>query len=345
MAKVNVGLDIGFSSIKVVSLDREKESSKLDHLGSIPTPMPGMLSDADTDLEAVAANIKKLFVATQIPEREIIAAIPESKVFTRVIDDLPYLTDAEITSAISYAAEEFIPMPIADVNLNWQILSRSDGKNKNTKTIVLVVASPKNIVAKYIKVLQMAGVRPRALETEIIAVTRSLVGNNPFSPATLIVQLGATTTDFAIVSKGLIWLTRSISSGGMALTRSLAQHFNFEILQAEEYKKTYGMNEDQLEGKVFEALKPIVDIIVGESKRVIQAFEAKYPQDPIKRVVLSGGGAKMPGLVIYFANNFGLEVQEADPWYSIVKDQGLISKLAQDAPSYSVAVGLALRED
>lgn len=342
MAKVNIGLDIGFSSIKVVSLAKERESSKLISLGSIPAPMPGMLSDADTDLEAVSSSIRKLLSATKIEEREIIAAIPESKVFTRIIDDLPYLTDAELTSAISYAAEEFIPMPIADVNLNWQILSRSDGKSKDTKTIVLVVASPKNIVTKYIKVLQMAGIKPKAIETEIIAVTRSLVGNNPFSPATLIVQLSATTTDFAIVSQGLIWLTRSISSGGMALTRSLAQHFNFEIAQAEEYKKVYGMNEDQLEGKVFEALKPIADIIVGESKRVIQAFEAKYPQNPIKRVVLSGGGAKMPGLILYFANSFGLEVQEADPWYSITKDKGLVSRLAQEAPNYSVAVGLAL---
>ncbi len=345
MAKTSVGLDIGYSTIKVVSLSKEKDTAKLISLGSIPAPSPGMLSDADNDLETVAANIKKLLSATSIQEREIVAALPESKVFTRIIDDLPYLTDNELSSAIRYAAEEFIPMQLSDVNLNWQVLLRSEGKDKNTRTVVLVVASPKNVVSKYIKVLEMAGIRPKALETEIIAVTRSLVGNNPFSPSTLIVQLGATTTDFAVVSKGLIWLTRSISTGGMALTRSLAQHFNFEILQAEEYKKVYGLLEDQLEGKVFEALKPIVDIIVGESKRVIQAFEAKYPQNPIKRVVLSGGGAKMPGLVIYFANNLALEVQEADPWFSITKDKGLTSKLSQDGPAYSVAAGLALRED
>ena len=345
MAKTTIGLDIGFSSIKVVSLEKIGEQFKLISLGSIPSPSPGMLSDADSDLEAVANSIRRLMAATHIEVREVIAALPESKVFTRVIDDLPYLTDSELSSAIRYAAEEFIPMPLIDVNLNWQILLRSDNKDKNTKTIVLVVASPKNAVSKYIKVLELTGVKPKALETEIIAVTRSLVGNNPFSPSTLIVQLGATTTDFATVSKGLIWLTRSISTGGSALTRSLAQHFNFEVSQAEEYKKVYGLLEDQLEGKVFEALKPVVDIIVEEGKRVIQAFEAKYPQNLIKRVVLSGGGAKMPGLVIYLANAIGVEVQEADPWYAISKDKALVSKLTQDAPSYSVAVGLALREE
>lgn len=344
MSKITVGLDIGFSSIKVVSLSKEKEQFKLVSLGTIASPHPGMIADNDTDLEVLANTIKKLLAAVKIESKDIIAALPESRVFTRVIDDLPYLTDNELSSAIRYAAEEFIPMALSDVNLNWQILVRSAPKDKNARTVVLVIASPKQAVAKYIKVLDMAGLRPRALETEVIAVTRSLVGNNPFSPSTLIMQLGATTTDFAAVSRGLIWFTRSISTGGMALTRSLAQHFSFEATQAEQYKKIYGLMEDQLEGKVFEALKPIVDIIAGEGKRVIQAFETKYPSDPIKRVVVSGGGAKMPGLVIYLANTLGLEVQEADPWYSIIKGKDSISKLAEDAPSYSVAVGLALRD-
>lgn len=345
MGKITVGLDIGFSSIKLAALSKEDKTFKLVSLGSIACPQPGMLSDVDKDLEAVSGVIRSLLSATKTEGKKVVAALPESKVFTRVIDDLPYLTDSELSSAIRYAAEEFIPMPLADVNLNWQVLFRSDKKSKDTKTIILVVASPKNIVAKYIKVLGMAEIRPAALETEIIAVTRSLVGNNPFSPTTLIVQLGTQTTDFAAVSKGLIWLTRSISTGGMALSRTLAQQFNFELTQAEEYKKVYGLLEDQLEGKVYESLKPIVDIIVGESKRVIQAFETKYTQNPIKRIVLSGGGAKMPGLVIYFANSLGLEVQEADPWFSITKQKDVTSKLSQDKSSYSVAVGLALRED
>ena len=345
MAKTVVGLDIGLSSIKVVSLSHDSGKFKLISLGTVPVQAPGIISDSEPDLEAVALSIKKLMTAAQISQKEVVAALSESRVFTRVIDDLPYLSDQELTSAIKYAAEEFIPMPLTDVNLNWQVLLRSDSKDKNTRTVVLVIASPKNVVGKYIKVLSFANLRPKALETEIIAVTRSLVGNNPFSPPSLIIQLGASTTDYATVSKGMIWLTRSISTGGMALTRALAQSFNFELVQAEEYKRVYGLLEDQLEGKVYESLRPIVDIIAQESKRMIQSFQTKYPQEGIKRVVLSGGGAKMPGLVIYLANALGMEVQEADPWYQIIKDKSLVSKLAQDAPSYSVAVGLALRED
>ncbi len=343
MPKVVVGLDIGFSSIKAVELSHENNQARLVSLGSIPSPQPGVVSDSDVDLETVAVAIKKLLSAARIENKEIMVALPESKVFTRVIDDLPFLNDNELASAIRYASEEFIPLALDEVNLNWQVLSRSNPKEKDARTVVFVVASPKNIVNKYIKILDMAGLRMKSLETEIIAASRALVGSNPFSPSTLIIQLGATTTDFSVVSKGLIWLTRSISTGGMALTRALAQQLNFEFLQAEEYKKVYGLREDQLEGKVFAILKPIIDVILGETKRVIQAFEAKYPNNSIKRVVLSGGGAKMPGLVIYLATSLGLEVQEADPWYLISKDKALVSKLTQDAPSYSVAVGLALR--
>lgn len=355
MPKITIGLDIGDTSIKVVSLSHDGSQSRLVSLGSISTPQPGVVSDSDIELEAVASAIKKLLIAAKVDGKDIITALPESKVFSRVIDDLPYLSDNELPSTIRYASEEFIPMPLDEVNLNWQVLFRSNQVNslnpkekssptRQTKTVVFVVASPKNLVEKYIKVLAMANLKPKALETEIIASSRSLVGSNPFSPNSLIVQMGTTTTDLAVVSKGLIWMTRSISTGGMALTRSLAQHFNFELSQAEEYKKVYGLLEDQLEGKVVEVLRPLIDLIVGEIKRVIQAFQTKYPGNNIKRIVLSGGGAKMPGLVIYLANTLGLEVQEADPWYLVAKDKSIATKLAAEAPLYSVAVGLALRQ-
>ncbi len=339
--KTAIGIDIGSSVIKVVALNHDSNPPSVISLGSIATPQPGMMSDAGVELESVANALKKLLSSAKIEKKEVITALPESKVFTRVIDDLPYLTDKELLSAIRYAAEEFIPMPVTEVDLNWQVLSRA--KDKKGRTIVFVVASPKAVINKYVTVLTMAGLKPIALETEIIASTRSLVGNNPFSPTTLILQMGSTTTDFAVVSQSLILLTRSISTGGSALTRALAQEFNFEMPQAEEYKKVYGLLQDQLEGKVFEGLKPVMEVIIDETRRVIQAFQMKNPQNPIKRVVLSGGGAKLPGLVLYLANNLGLEVQEADPWFFTKRDESLKAKLAQEGPLYSVAAGLALR--
>lgn len=339
-ADFTIGLDIGSSSIKAVVLSHKGKQVKLFSFGSVAAPSPGILSDADIDLEAEAKVIKNLLASIKALGTSVVIALPESKIFTRVVSDLPFLSDEELSPAIRYSAEEFVPLPADQVDLYWQVISRSKPQNN---THVFVVASPKNTVKKYLKVLEMAKLTPLALETELIAATRALVENNPYAPTTLIVQLGASSTDFAVVSKGVILLTRSIGTGGMALTRSIAQYLNFEPMQAEEYKKTYGLLEDQLGGKIYQILKPLADVMVSEAQRVIQSFQSKYPQNPIKRVVLTGGGAKLPGLVVYFANTVGLEIQEADPWYFIEKDPGLQAKLTSDAALYTVAVGLAMR--
>lgn len=342
-AQFSLGIDIGFTSIKAVVVSNKEKTPKLVSLGRIVSPQPGIISDADLDLEAVSAAIKSLLTEIKTPIKEATFALPESRIFTRVIYDLPFLSDNELNQAIRYAAEEFVPMPIQDVNLNWQVIYRSDKKGPNSRTVVFVVASPKMLVDKYLKVISMADLKPLSIETELIAAARSLVNSNPYSPTTLIIQLGALTTDFAVVSDNLILLTRSISTGGVALTRAIAQNFNFDINQAEEYKKVYGMQEDQLEGKLFMSLKPIIDVIVTEGRRVIQAHEAQNKQRPIKRIVLTGGGASMPGLVTYITNFLGLEVQEADPWYGLSFDNNLKNKLTSEGPAYSIAAGLARR--
>lgn len=311
----------------------------------VPSPKPGIVSDAELDLQAVSKAIKSLIDEVKPPARDVVVALPESRIFTRVVYDLPFLTDAELAQAIRFAAEEFVPMPIDEVNLNYQIIFRSPQKGPSARTVVFVVASPKTLVNKYINVLQAADLHPIAIETEVIAVSRALVTNNQYSPTTLVVQLGALTTDYCIVSEGLILLTRSISTGGVALTRAVAQSFNFELIQAEEYKKVYGLLEDQLEGKLYQILKPVMDVIVTEAKRVIQAHEVQNPQIPVKRVVLTGGGAKLPGIVRFVADSIGLEVQEADPWFGIDIDQNLKTKIADEGSLYSVAAGLALRDD
>ncbi|KKS13489.1 hypothetical protein A2617_00605 [Candidatus Daviesbacteria bacterium RIFOXYD1_FULL_41_10] len=340
MADFITGIDIGTSSIKGVLISHRGKIPKLISFGSIVSPQPGMLSGLDADLEVEAKAIRNLVNAIAAPTPQVVIALPESKIFTRVVSDLPYLSDEELASAIKYAAEEFVPLPIDQVNLYWQVITRSKQHNM---TEVFVVASPKNIVARYLKVLEMAKLQPLALETELIAAARALVGNNPYAPTTLIAQFGATSTDFAVVSKGLILSTRSIATGGSALTRSIAQYLNFEPKQAEEYKNVYGLLQDQLEGKIYQALKPMMDIVVSETQRMVQAFQTKNAQNPIKRIVLTGGGAKLPGLVIYLANSLGLEVQEADPWSFLEKSPNISPKMLSGGMHYTVAVGLALR--
>lgn len=336
-----LGLDIGSNSIRAVVLSHDNKPPKLVSYGRVASPVPGINSESDLDLDQLSQTIKLLVSEIKSPTKDTVISLPEAHIFTRVIYDLPYLTNDELSHAIRFAAEEFVPMPIQDVNLNYQVLFRSPQKGQNSRTVVLVIATPKTLINKYLRVIAEADLKPVAVETELIAASRSLVGYTTYSPTTMIIQLNNNTTDFAVVSDGLLLLTRSIATGSMALTRAVAQAFGFEIPQAEEYKKVYGLNEHQLEGKLFQVLRPIIDIILSETRKVIQSFEVQNPNNPIKRVVISGGGASLPGLVIYLANALGLEVQEGDPWQSVQKDPQLSVKISAEAASYSVAVGLA----
>lgn len=335
-----IGLDIGSHAIKLIEIARRKQEAVLLAAGSMPTPPKALSSAAAEDIEGVAGVVKKLWKETGAKTKNVNIALPESQVFTRVIE-VPELSPRELTSAIKWEAEQYIPMPLDQVTVDFTILrdSRETGTNKME---VLLVASPKTLVEKYVTILEYADLVPVVVETEIIATSRALIRTTGTVRTVMIVSLGAQTTDLAIARNGVLAFTRSISAGGEALSRAVAQSFGFEISQAEEFKKTYGLEKDKLEGKIVAATKPIMDTIISEMKRAIAFYQEKYKDEQIGVVILSGGTARVPGMVVYMAENLGIEVQLANPWFGIVRD-ARFSVLDNEGPVFSVAVGLAFR--
>lgn len=335
-----VGLDIGSHSIKLVEIERRKQGAILLAAGSVPTPPKSLSSTAPEDIEGIAAVVKKLWKETGAKTRNVNIALPESQVFTRVIE-VPELSSRELTSAIKWEAEQYIPMPLDQVTVDFTILR--DGRETGTnKMEVLLVASPKTLVEKYVTILEFADLIPVAVETEIIAASRALIRSAASVRAVMIVSLGAQTTDLAITRNGTLSFTRSISAGGEALSRAVAQSFGFEISQAEEFKKTYGLEKDKLEGKIVAAVRPIMDTIIAEVKRAVAFYQEKYKDEQIGVVILSGGTARVPGMVVYMAESLGVEVQLANPWVGIERDKRFLI-LDTEASVFSVAVGLAFR--
>jgi len=164
----------------------------------------------------------------------------------------------------------------------------------------------------------------------------------PTVKTVMVIAMGAQTTDIAILRSGTLVFTRSISAGGEALTRAVSQNLDFNLTQAEEYKKIYGLQKDKLEGKLITAFKPIMDSITGETKRAIAYYEEKYREEHVESILLSGGTSRLPGMVVYMAESMGVEVQQANPWVGIAKE-ARFNVLNTEGPNFSVAVGLALR--
>jgi type IV pilus assembly protein PilM len=102
----------------------------------------------------------------------------------------------------------------------------------------------------------------------------------------------------------------------------------------------------QAEGKVYDVLKPITDNLIMEVKRASVFFTKHSPSATIKRVILSGGTALMPGLLSYIANNLDMEVQIANPLKNMVispKLEKQKASLVEHAATYSTAIGLAMK--
>jgi type IV pilus assembly protein PilM len=335
-----IGLDIGSHTIKLIEIGYQGNTPVLVNAGTITSPPKVVGTSSETEAMSYATAIKKLLSEHGVKSRSVKVALPESQVFTRVID-VPELSRQEFTSAIKWEAEQYIPLPLDQVTMDFTILR--DAKETGTNTMqVLLVAAPKTLIDRYVTYLEMAGLGLVGIETEIISASRSLIRSVTSIKTAMVVSLGAQTTDLAILRSGILTFTRSISAGGEALSRALVQGLGFHQNQAEEFKKTYGLDRRHLEGKIVEAVRPIMDTIVSEIRRAVAFYQERYPSDRIDVILLSGGTARLPGMVVYMAEQIGVETQLANPWYGIQMDPRFAG-LVNEGPVYSVAVGLALK--
>lgn len=334
------GLDIGRTFIKVVQAQVRGNKKVLKAAGIGATPEGGIQTESPVGLKQVSDRIKSVLAQAKIGTNHCAISLIESQVVSRLIQ-MPPLTDKELAAAIDWEAEQYIPLPIKDVVLKYHIVAKRAGSSsEGGKMDVLLVAVPKRIVEKYLNIVRDAGLIAEAIETESAALARSLTHVD--DPPTVIVSAGGISTELVIVQAGNVLFTRSIATGGINLTRAIIAEFNLPQKQAEEYKQTYGILEDQLSGKVAAVLKPILDVIVLEIAKAVEFARTRVEGSPVERVIITGGGAFLPGLAQYLVERTGLEVALGDPWLDFAKE-GLVMKLAGQGGIYSVATGLALR--
>lgn len=336
------GLDIGTNALKAVWLDRVAGSGfEFNACSVLPTPAKGMYSESPVDQEEMTQAIKKVVSDAKITTPYVNIALPEGQVYTRVIE-MPVLSDKELASAMYWEAEQYIPVPLENITFDYKVLNRPEQITEGAKMDILLVGAPNTVITRYQKILYAAGLVISSLETEILAASRALITDN--FPTSIIMNIGALNTSFAIIRKGIIAFTYSIPLGGISITRAIAADFGFTLAQAEEYKKVYGISGKDLEGKIGKATEPILASILSEVKKTVVFYNEKYKNaDPIQQMILAGGTAMLPGIDIYFAQNSGIETAIANPWKQVgVKE--LPKELVDNAPDYTIAVGLAMKD-
>jgi len=336
----SIGLDIGLTNIKAISLSPVNNGFILDAFGVMPSPPKGMLSESPLDEEEMAKALKKTVDNLKVNSRSVNIAFPDNKVYTKVIE-MPVLSDKELSLAIYWEAERHIPVALSTITLVWNVLKRPLNQSLGEKMQVLMVGAPTILIDKYRKVLQMAGLDLNSIETETLAIVRTLV--TPGLPPTIIVSIGAINTSLAIIKDGILVLTYSIQTGGNAINRSIEADFGLTPSQSEEYKKTYGLSKEGVGQRIGKSTEPILASIVLETKKALAFYSQKYKDDSIiQQVLLSGGTAKLPGINLFFAENLGIETVVAAPW-KILANKEVPSEIVKSGADYTIALGLAMR--
>lgn len=334
------GLDIGSSSIKVAQVNLQgTKAFGVDAIALAVNPV-GSADFTNPDVqEKLKPVIKQLLATAKIHEKRVVVSIAESRVYSRILS-MPNMSEAELASAIKWEAEQFVPVPVSEVELDFSILQQPIGKSDDQKMLVYLVAAPKKYLQAMVDFLVSVGLEPIAVESEMVAVSRAFTYGN-VSSTSLFVHMGAMSTVLAIVDGSALTFSYVTESGGVAMTRALSQALALPLPQAEEYKRTYGLDEKQMEGKVRSALLVVLDTVVSEIRKAME-YHLSSRKTRVTRIVLSGGGAYLPQLSGYLSQVFGgLEVVVGDPLAVGKPNRGVT--LPRERAVYSVSVGLAER--
>lgn len=335
----HVGIDFGNHSVKGVELQNIQNSPTLLAFGTQPIPAGVLNSEDASHQKKLADALKALYKGAGMRNKKVVLAIPESAVFTRFLH-LPGLQESELETAVFFKAKQYIPIPIEEVQMSYIVLGFDEAKNGYN---VLVVAAPKKTIDIYLNIATQAGLEPVAIETESIAIGRAMYRSTG-TKHMVAVDFGAKTTDMSIMYDGKMIFSQSIAMGSDSMTQALVNQFGFEYAQAEQYKRNYGVTQNVLENKVFNALKPILDAMLVEVQRGVEFYKTTTLRPSPSDFFLAGEGALLPGLSEFVSAKFNVKAHVGNPWQNIQVPDKLKPTVEKNRPSFSVALGLALKE-
>jgi type IV pilus assembly protein PilM len=203
---------------------------------------------------------------------------------------------------------------------------------------ILLLGTRKRVIANAISLFRENGAEPVLMETQTVSLLRHF-GFGPADPTTLIVNMGASLMTVMAVNKGELVFTLSYPEAGDLLTKTLMSEFNLSKEQAEVYKTSYGLAPDQADGKVRNALMPVVEMMMGNLRSANNFFATKTGLTGVERISLTGGSAALVGLVDVVRQNMGVEVVVADNFFGFTGDTQPTNQLA-----WGVALGLLKRK-
>lgn len=342
------GLDVGHGSIKVMQVDGGGSVRKKNG-----APQPRIMGYGITEFDSGALNngviVKPEIIAEallnlfknkligDITTRRAALAIPTYRSFSRSMQ-LPKLSSKDLDEAVRLEAEQYIPVPLDDLYLDYVITDH--GKDTDE---LLAIAVPREIVDSYLMLARIVGLEVMLVETTMAAGSR-LFAHDKFNDITsVIIDFGSLTADISIFNRNML-VTGTVPAGGLVFTNNIKDGLGVSLTEAGIIKTRYGLGVSKKQAEIVSALDPTLKQLTKEIQRMIRYHEKHYgTEKPIGQVIMLGGGANMPGLSEYLTNALRVPVRVHDPW-EYLNYEGLQAPSQADKLMYATVAGLSLVE-
>ena len=337
-----VGLDIGSRTIKAAEIIETKKGQVLKKFGMTDIA-PGLIEEGTiNDPEDVAESIRQLFKSYSIKKRNVALSIGGYSVIVKKIN-VQTMAEEQLQESIQFEAEQYIPFDISDVNLDFQILGPNE--NNPNQMNVFLVAAKKEMVNDYVNLANLAGLNPCIVDVEAFALQNIFETNYDTEDENIaLIDIGASKTSLNILKGSSSVFMRDVSLGCGQINQKIISLINCSFEEADEIK--LGHQPDKISK---EDMKEITSTIVSdwctEIRRALDFFYSTYPDDQIKRIVLSGGGGNIAEFRELLAAEASAAVETINPFGKFSVDDSLDPLFIKEiAPQAAICMGLAIRK-
>lgn len=338
-----IGLDIGSHSIKMVQISYTKKGLQLEKLGIIGISH-GCVSDGFIqDRDATLQNIRNLVGQLKLKVKYVATSLSGHAVIIKKVS-LTSMSPEELEKNVIFEAEPYIPFDIEDVNIDFHIIGEDE--KSSGKMEVLLVAAKKDAVDQYADIVKAAGLSPAVIDVGCLALGNAYEINYPLEEegCFVLTDIGAEKMTINVIKGEIPIFVKEVPLGGHQITQQIQSAYGMEYQEAENLKIGGTTDQAQLK-KLEEAFVSITPTWASEIKEVVDLISTTRPKDVIKKIILSGGSSRIPGLDKLVTMKTNTPVEILNPFFNIDYDEKVFDReyVEYMASQVAICVGLALR--
>lgn len=339
-----LGLDISSTAIKLLELSRSGSHFKVESYAVEPLPPNSVVEKNIADVDAVGEVIKRVVKRSGAKTRLAAAAVPGSAVITKVISMQANLSEDDMESQIQVEANQYIPFPLEEVNMDFEILGPTED-NPDSVDVLLAASRSENVDAR-VAAMELGGLTPKIIDVEPYTMENSfqLINHQVIDEGEdrviAIVDIGATITTLNILYNSKSVFTHEQVFGGKQLTEEIQRRYGLSYEEAGMAKRQGGLPDNY----VPEVLDPFKEAMAQQVSRSLQLFYAGSEYSEVDQILLAGGSTSIPGIDDLITEKVGTPTAIANPFANMsLANRVKAQALSNDAPALMIACGLALR--